>query len=227
MSQDTIGEDTPKTDVDKTTENNVVQQDGLNESEDQDMISKEDHKTIKGRIKDGYKKEIANLQSQIAKLEKEKEDSRIEDLKSQQKFEDLYKQEEQKRKDLETRLQSAAIQAAFAKESNDIVWQNADIAFNALDKSGVSVNEDGSVSGMDQAVKALVESNPFLQKNTKTPGVNTDTDFTTPKTDSVMPGVKYSESQVQALLALSTDERNRRMSADPTGWSEALQAYTK
>lgn len=111
-------------------------------------------------IKD-LKTEITNRDKQIADLEKSvKDESEI------QKELDKVKQEnaDWQTKYEETQLNNA-IKLAVAKDAND-----ANDVLLMLDKSNLELQEDGNVKGLENAVKALQESKPYLFADNKATG---------------------------------------------------------
>ncbi|PTH68901.1 hypothetical protein BU582_00785 [Staphylococcus agnetis] len=111
-------------------------------------------------IKD-LKAEITNRDKQIADLEKSvKDESEI------QKELDKVKQEnaDWQTKYQETQLNNA-IKLAVAKDAND-----ANDVLLMLDKSNLELQEDGNVKGLEDAVKALQESKPYLFADNKASG---------------------------------------------------------
>ncbi|MBV5190986.1 phage scaffolding protein [Staphylococcus chromogenes] len=111
-------------------------------------------------IKD-LKAEITNRDKQIADLEKSvKDESEI------QKELDKVKQEnaDWQTKYQETQLNNA-IKLAVAKDAND-----ANDVLLMLDKSNLELQEDGNVKGLEDAVKALQESKPYLFADNKATG---------------------------------------------------------
>ncbi|PTG09735.1 hypothetical protein BU647_02770 [Staphylococcus chromogenes] len=111
-------------------------------------------------IKD-LKAEITNRDKQIADLEKSvKDESEI------QKELDKVKKEnaDWQTKYEETQLNSA-IKLAVAKDAND-----ANDVLLMLDKSNLELQEDGNVKGLEDAVKALQESKPYLFADNKATG---------------------------------------------------------
>lgn len=111
-------------------------------------------------IKD-LKTEITNRDKQIADLEKS-----VKDEREIQKELDKVKQEnaDWQTKYEETQLNNA-IKLAVAKEAND-----ANDVLLMLDKSNLELQEDGNVKGLEDAVKALQESKPYLFADNKATG---------------------------------------------------------
>ncbi|MTV23017.1 phage scaffolding protein [Staphylococcus delphini] len=111
-------------------------------------------------IKD-LKAEITNRDEQIANLEKSmKNESEV------QKELDKVKQEnaDWQTKYEETQLNNA-IKLAVAKDAND-----ANDVLLMLDKSNLELQEDGNVKGLEDAVKALQKSKPYLFAEQKPTG---------------------------------------------------------
>ncbi|MEJ7542941.1 MULTISPECIES: phage scaffolding protein [Staphylococcus intermedius group] len=111
-------------------------------------------------IKD-LKAEITNRDEQIANLEKS-----VENESEIQKELDKVKQEnaDWQTKYEETQLNNA-IKLAVAKDAND-----ANDVLLMLDKSNLELQEDGTVKGLEDAVKALQESKPYLFAEQKPTG---------------------------------------------------------
>lgn len=63
----------------------------------------------------------------------------------------------------QTALQDRAIENAFLI-SNKYTWHNPTTALRLLNRDGLKVAEDGSVSGIDAAIEALSKSEPYLIK---------------------------------------------------------------
>lgn len=65
------------------------------------------------------------------------------------------------------RVAEMALSNAFLTD-NTYKWKNPATALKLLDRTKVTVEEDGSVSGMKDALKALATSDPYLLDDTKT-----------------------------------------------------------
>lgn len=59
--------------------------------------------------------------------------------------------------------QEALIRAAIDREAHKQGAVDADAVFALVDRSAVSIGDDGAVGGADKAVKALLEAKPFLK----------------------------------------------------------------
>lgn len=67
--------------------------------------------------------------------------------------------------EMEAALQKERIQNAFLS-SNKYTWHNPERALALVDLSEVSIDDDGSVSGLDKALEKLAKSDPYLIKST-------------------------------------------------------------
>lgn len=103
---------------------------------------------------DKANKELENRDKQITDLQKAK-DGDNQELKDKL---DQYKQENaQYQADMKELKLNNAIKLAVAKDAND-----ANDVLLMLDKSNLELQEDGNVKGLEDAVKALQESKPYL-----------------------------------------------------------------
>ena len=96
-----------------------------------------------------------------AKIEQELKQLRDKDLPEQEKLKRDYDDATKRVTDLEKTNQQLALQVAFLKD-NSVKWHNPERALKLVDLSQVTVNEDGSVSGMRDALTALAKSDPYL-----------------------------------------------------------------
>lgn len=111
---------------------------------------------------DKANKELENRDKQITDLQKAK-DGDNQELKDKL---DQYKQENaQYQADMKELKLNNAIKLAVAKEAND-----ANDVLLMLDKSNLELQEDGNVKGLEDAVKALQESKPYLFADNKATG---------------------------------------------------------
>jgi len=69
--------------------------------------------------------------------------------------------------ELQERLEEQLIKNTFLT-ANTHEWHNTSRAWRMLDLSDVTINDDGSVDGLEEAIAALAASDPYLIKVTKT-----------------------------------------------------------
>lgn len=107
------------------------------------------------------KEEISKRDKQIVKLQ----DSVKDDSEIQKELEELKNQNsEWETKYKETQLNNA-VKLAVAKEANDA---NDILAF--INKDELELVDDGTVKGLDEAIKTLKESKPYLFASSKSVG---------------------------------------------------------
>jgi hypothetical protein len=113
-----------------------------------------------------------------AKIEQELKQLRDKDLpeieKLKRDFDETAKQSDQ----LMESNQRLALQVAFLSD-NAVTWHDPKTALKLVDTSQVTIDDDGSVSGMKDALAALAKSHPYLVK-TETPGAATPPPATSP-----------------------------------------------
>lgn len=66
-----------------------------------------------------------------------------------------------KNEKLEARIGELALQNAFLSD-NSYKWRNPKAALRLADLSSVEIDDDGEVTGLSEALKALAESDPYL-----------------------------------------------------------------
>ena len=116
------------------------------------------------------RKELERFQ----KLEQERKDAELSDLEKAQKLSEEWKGKfDELSADLDgMRMRQAFYDATAAAKVvfvNDAARQDA---YDLSDLSGVEVDEDGSVSGMDEVIKALQKSRPHVFGKAGAPDIN-------------------------------------------------------
>lgn len=146
---------------------------GLEEDTVQKIV--DEHHDALRQYKDKAQK-VDLMQEQLDKVNKELEnrDQQITDLKNTkegdyQKLKDTLdkyvKENEQYQSEMQKLKLNNAIKLAVAKEAND-----ANDVLLMLDKSTLELQEDGTVKGLDDAVKNLRETKPYLFVNDQPSG---------------------------------------------------------
>lgn len=73
------------------------------------------------------------------------------------------KDAEAKAADLESKYQAALIRSAVEREATKAGAVDADVVYALIDRSELTLGDDGSVTGADKAVKALLDAKPYLK----------------------------------------------------------------
>jgi hypothetical protein len=85
--------------------------------------------------------------------------------KEQGKFEDLYKTANERAEKAEAAVKQVRIENAVTVEAAKLGVIDPAAAIKLMDQSGISVSDDGTISGVAEAVKALQTSSPEQEKN--------------------------------------------------------------
>lgn len=109
-----------------------------------------------------------DLKNKLARYEKEAEERRLAEMSEKERAEELARmhaeEKEQLARELEElrkEIREKAIQSEFYKLANKYKITYVDDAYRLADLSGVEV-EGNEIKGLEDAVKALAESKPFL-----------------------------------------------------------------
>lgn len=84
--------------------------------------------------------------------------------KEQGKFEDLYKTANERAEKAEAAVKQVRIENAVTVEAAKLGVIDPAAAIKLMDQSSISVSDDGTISGVAEAVKALQTSSPYLFK---------------------------------------------------------------
>lgn len=88
---------------------------------------------------------------------------RDKDLPEAEKLQRDFQESQQQVIALQATNSRLAAEVAFLKD-NTYSWHNPETALRLVDMTQVTINPDGSASGMKEALKALATANPFLVK---------------------------------------------------------------
>ena len=133
---------------------------------------------VRGQM-DGLRKKAAAAEERAKVLENERKTTERKQLEEQKRFKELYENEKGERKkevaarlDLTVRTSfvAAAAKAGIVDPDDAFVLARAMPEF-----AGLAVGDTGAVTGVDELVKQIVESKPYLVGKTKSPGVGSAT----------------------------------------------------
>ena len=120
-----------------------------------DAVSRADYEAIQNRMRAADQK--------AAKFEQELKALQTKDLPEAEKLKAEYEATVQRVNALTETNRKLSLENAFLKD-NTHDWQNPGAALKMADLSGVTVNEDGSVSGLKDALKKLATSEAWMLK---------------------------------------------------------------
>jgi len=101
------------------------------------------------------------------KLKAEREEAENAQLEKDKKYQELATKHETSAKEWQGKYQQSLIDNRIATEASKLGITDLDAATKLIDRSGISTDENGNVSGVEQAVKALSESKAYLVDKSK------------------------------------------------------------
>ena len=126
--------------------------------------------------------------------EKAEETRKAEELKKKGEFETLAKQEEEKRKAAELKLQTAQIDNQIQQIAAKVGAVDLEAVTKLIDRSNIKVNDDGTVTGVEEAVNGLLEAKPFLKGTGQTTNIGSGTN---PSGDGKNAPRRFKHSEIQ------------------------------
>lgn len=122
----------------------------------------------KGRVKSKFA-DYNDLKAKATEYEKQLEEKRLSELGEQERLQEIARKHEEEKQslaqqlaDLQTRVQQERITNEFIKVATGHNVAYIDDALKLADLSAISIGEDGQVDGIEDVIKTLVESKPFL-----------------------------------------------------------------
>lgn len=158
------------------------------------------------------------LKKKAEAYEKELEEKRLSELSEQERLQEIarkYEEEKQllaqKLADLQEKNRQQAIHNEFIKVATSHNVAYVDDALKLADMSAVNVGEDGTVEGVEDVIKALVEHKPFLLGKPAAKPVGQPSNGAPERTDNTK----------EQLLTEAADKARR------SGKPEDVAAYSK
>lgn len=109
------------------------------------------------------------IKTKASEYEKQLEEKRLAELTEKERLEEIAKKHEEEKlslsQELETMRESvkaSKIRNEFNKVATGNYIAHLDDAFTLADLSAVTIDEEGKVVGMEDAIKSLVDNKPFL-----------------------------------------------------------------
>lgn len=123
-------------------------------------------KLTKGQWKTAFDhprfKELTKAKEELETLQKSQSEAEEKKLKKDKKFEELATKREGELTKINTELSEIKIQVAVERAAVKAGITDTEAAFKLIDKAEIKVEKDGTVKGVEDAMKALVEARPYL-----------------------------------------------------------------
>lgn len=106
--------------------------------------------------------ELNDLAQEGKRLKEEQAKAKEEELRKKGEFETLAKQKEQEVTTLKEQIKTSSINNSLIISASKLGIVDPDAALKLVDRSAISVADDGTVTGAEDALKKLVEAKPYL-----------------------------------------------------------------
>lgn len=108
------------------------------------------------------KDKYISLSKKFTDAQKELEAYKQKEAESQGKYKELAEEWQSKYTNLEAKWKQSAIQKSLAVEAQKLNPANIDAVLRLVDTSSLEIDDEGNVSGVEEALKAVQESVPQL-----------------------------------------------------------------
>jgi hypothetical protein len=119
-------------------------------------------------------KESAGRRKKIDEIETAEAKRKLAELSELEQLKVKLAEQEKARLVAESRANEALIRHAVEMAAVGLKFHNPEIAYHLLDLAEVSIGEDGKVAGVEDALKKLIKSNPYLVGNGTAAAPDTD-----------------------------------------------------
>lgn len=142
-------------------------------------------------------KELNDKAKKASDYEAKEQKAREAKLIEEKKFTELLAEKDKTIADLTSKQQTSLTNMRILAEAQKAGAVDTDAVLQLIDRSAVKLNDDGTVTGADEAVKKLLESKPYLKGN----GTNTTTigSPTAPGVDTTTGVKRFKHSQIQQM----------------------------
>lgn len=149
-------------DEEKKTDVDVSQNDSVKKNDD--VLEKAFAHPVVKEIKSDmmrYKDERNQLRSQLEEYKKKEQEVEVKRLEEEKKYKELFEAEKKAREELVNSLKVEKIRNAINGEAVKVGAINPNDA-NFLHLEGVSIGEDGNVTGVTEAIEKIKTEKPYL-----------------------------------------------------------------
>lgn len=139
-------------------------------------------------------KQLSERAKKAAELEKQQAEAEKAKLTEQQKWQELAEKEKSEKLELEQKYKTSLIDTKIQIEAARLGAVDAEAVAKLIDRSQIAIDESGTVTGVDAAIKSMQESKKYLfnPENAKTLG-----NATNPGADGNKTGRRFTLSQIQ------------------------------
>lgn len=117
-------------------------------------------------------KELKEAKARLAQLEGEEEKRKKAEMSEVERLQGQVTDYEARVLALEAERETMIIRSAVERAAAGLGFHNLEDAYHLADLSELEIDEDGSVSGVEKALKALAKERPYLIQVAKKPDIN-------------------------------------------------------
>lgn len=154
-TQSGVGDSTGSGTTQETTETTAQSGGGETQTAATDTVPKSEADSLRERMR--------AADQRAARVEAELKQLRDKDVPEAEKLKRDFEESQQQVTKLQETNKNLALKVAFLSD-NTYTWHNPERALRLVDLSQVTIEEDGSVSGLKDALKALATSDDYLIK---------------------------------------------------------------
>lgn len=137
-------------------------------------------------------KELTEAKSELKKLRDAEEARKEKELEDQKKWKELADKAKTERDEAIGKLKAKEVDNLLTIEASKAGVRDLDVVLKVVDRSKITTDENGEVKGVDEAIKTLIESKPYLKGEQSTPDLGVPTN---PTGDNQVK--KFTLSQIQ------------------------------
>ncbi len=151
--------------------NNNQNQNQNNQNQNQNQNQNDNGQMIPKHRFDEVNTRLQALEAEKQQREAEQKAKEEEDLKKKGEFETLAQKHKAEAEEAKAALTTERQNNAIAREAAKQGIQDLDAAIKLIDRANIKTDKDGNITGIEDAVKTLVESKPYLKSGVPQPTV--------------------------------------------------------
>lgn len=168
---------------------------GLNLSDEDFEKVFEDERLFKHPRFNKLRERAQTAESELQKKQQAEEERKLKRLEKKGKTKELLETYKQKAEDAENRYKQELLNRQIQAEATKQGAVDLEAVLKLIDRDTVQFDDDGNVSGVEEAVKGLLESKSYLKGGTQTQDIGSGTN---PSGDGGSTGVKtFTRSQIE------------------------------
>jgi hypothetical protein len=145
------------------------------------------------------------FEAELAAIKKQQNDAENKRLAEEGKHKELADKEKARADSLEAQVRESKIENRVTIEAAKLNILDVEAALKLIDRSAVKIDKDGNVSGIEDALKALVEAKPYLINSKQQAPIGSPTNPGAPGNEGVK---KFKLSQIQDRSFYKANEKD-------------------